>query len=144
GWMAESQRPDVVADAPPPVRAAPSTRHVTREGAQTHVVLGTDAVRHGDPRRLPFLLLSMLLGGGMSSRLFQRVREELGLAYSVFTYQSFHADTGVHGVYVATAPATGTQAFDAIRTELAYVAAKGLPEEEIAMGQRQLKGQITL
>jgi len=144
GWMAESQRPDVVADAPPPVRAAPSTRHVTREGAQTHVVLGTDAVRHGDPRRLPFLLLSMLLGGGMSSRLFQRVREELGLAYSVFTYQSFHADTGVHGVYVATAPATGTQAFDAIRTELADVAAKGLPEEEIAMGQRQLKGQITL
>ena len=80
----------------------------------------------------------------MSSRLFQRVREELGLAYSVFTYQSFHADTGMHGVYVATAPATGAQAYDAIRTELADVAANGLPADEIAMGQQQLKGQITL
>jgi predicted Zn-dependent peptidase len=126
------------------VRAAPTVRHVHREGAQTHVVIGTDAVRHGDPRRLPFLLLSMLLGGGMSSRLFQRVREELGLAYSVFTYQSFHADTGMHGVYVATGPTTGTQAYDAIRAELAEVAANGLPATEIAMGQQQLKGQITL
>jgi predicted Zn-dependent peptidase len=144
GWAAETPRADTVGNAPPPVRAAPSVRHVHRDGAQTHVVIGTDAVRHGDPRRLPFLLLSMLLGGGMSSRLFQRVREELGLAYSVFTYQSFHADAGVHGVYVATAPSTGAQAYDAIRTELAEVAANGLPAAEIAMGQQQLKGQITL
>src|SRR5678810_487848 len=85
-----------------------------------------------------------LLGGGMSSRLFQKVREELGLAYSVYTYQSFHADTGMHGVYVATGPATGAQAFDAIRTELASVAANGLPHDEIVMGKQQLKGQITL
>jgi predicted Zn-dependent peptidase len=144
GWAAETSRADTIVDAPAPVRTPPSIRHVHRDGAQTHVVLGTDAVRHGDPRRLPFLLLSMLLGGGMSSRLFQRVREELGLAYSVFTYQSFHADTGVHGVYVATAPATGSQAYDAIRTELAEVAVNGLPAAEIAMGQQQLKGQITL
>lgn len=144
GWAAETPRVDSVVDAPPAVRAAPSIKHVHRDGAQTHLVMGTDAVRHGDPRRLPFLLLSMLLGGGMSSRLFQRVREELGLAYSVFTYQSFHADTGMHGVYVATAPATGAQAYDAICTELSQVAQNSLPDAEIAMGQRQLKGQITL
>ena len=144
GWANAPARETPEIPVPKPTRAAPSTRHVHREGAQTHVVIGTDAVRHGDPRRLPFLLLSMLLGGGMSSRLFQRVREELGLAYSVFTYQSFHADTGMHGVYVATAPSTGTQAYDAIRTELAEVAANGLPAAEIAMGQQQLKGQITL
>ena len=144
GWAAEAARatPEIPASAP--VRATPSITHVPREGAQTHIVIGTDAVRHGDPRRLPFLLLSMLLGGGMSSRLFQRVREELGLAYSVFTYQSFHADIGMHGVYVATGPSTGPQAYEAIRTELAEVAANGLPAAEIAMGQRQLKGQITL
>jgi predicted Zn-dependent peptidase len=144
GWTAESQRDAAPPDAPVPVRATPTVRHVHREGAQTHLVIGTDAVRHGDPRRLPFLLLSMLIGGGMSSRLFQRVREELGLAYSVYTYQSFHADTGMHGVYVATGPSTGVQAFDAIRAELAGVAKDGLPADEIAMGQRQLKGQITL
>ena len=144
GWAAEPPRRDTVVGAPAPVLALPSVRHVHRDGAQTHVVMGTNAVRHGDPRRLPFVLLSMLLGGGMSSRLFQRVREELGLAYSVFTYQSFHADTGMHGVYVATGPSTAAKAYDAIRTELAAVAANGLPSGEVAMGQRQLKGQITL
>ncbi|MEO5567963.1 MAG: insulinase family protein, partial [Gemmatimonadaceae bacterium] len=144
GWTNEAARDGERVVAPAPVRAAPVVRHVHREGAQTHIVIGTDAVPHGDPRRLPFLLLSMLLGGGMSSRLFQRVREELGLAYSVYTYQGFHADTGMHGVYVTTGPATGAQAFEAIQTELASVAANGLPHDEIVMGKQQLKGQITL
>ena len=80
----------------------------------------------------------------MSSRLFQRVREELGLAYSVFTYQSFHADAGVHGVYVGTAPGTADAAADAIRSELRKVADEGIPDDELAAGKSQLKGQITL
>jgi predicted Zn-dependent peptidase len=62
----------------------------------------------------------------------------------VFTYQSFYADTGMHGVYVATGPSTAAAALDAIRNELAEVATHGLPAQEIAMGQQQLKGQITL
>ena len=80
----------------------------------------------------------------MSSRLFQRVREELGLAYSVYTFQSFHADVGLHGVYVGTGPETARQALDAINAELSEVAANGLPEEELAMGKSQLKGQLIL
>jgi predicted Zn-dependent peptidase len=90
------------------------------------------------------ILLSTMLGGGMSSRLFQRVREDLGLAYAVYTFQSFHADVGTHGVYVGTGPETARQALDAIQNELAEVAANGLPEAEVAMGKSQLKGQITL
>ena len=129
---------------PAPVIAAPTYKHIDRDGAQTHVVAGTTAVRHGDPRRFALLLLSTLLGGGMSSRLFQRVREELGLAYSVFTYQSFHADSGTHGVYVATAPDTAREALDAIREELQRVVVQGLPDSELAMGKQQLKGQVTL
>ena len=128
----------------PPRREMPTTRHVAREGAQTHIVAGTVAVAHGDPRRFPLLLLSMLLGGGMSSRLFQRVREELGLAYAVYTYSSFHADSGMHGVYVATAPDSAAAALDAIRRELQQVVSNGLPADEIAMGRQQLKGQVTL
>jgi predicted Zn-dependent peptidase len=85
-----------------------------------------------------------LLGGGMSSRLFQRVREELGLAYSVFTYQSFHADAGLHGVYVGTSPDSANAAADAIRTELRLLAEQGVPDDELAAGKSQLKGQITL
>src|SRR4029077_17743852 len=128
----------------PPRAQPPSVRHVEREGAQTHIVAGTLAVPHGDPERFPLLLLSMLLGGGMSSRLFQRVREELGLAYAVYTYQSFHADAGMHGVYVATAPESAGAALDAIRSELRAVVDSGLPADEIAMGRQQLKGQVTL
>jgi predicted Zn-dependent peptidase len=144
GWLDAAAGDTTALALEPPRAQPPSTRHVEREGAQTHIVAGTVAVPHGDPERFPLLLLSMLLGGGMSSRLFQRVREELGLAYSVYTYQSFHADAGMHGVYVATAPETAGSALDAIRGELQTVVENGLPADEIAMGRQQLKGQITL
>ncbi|MDE3151659.1 MAG: insulinase family protein [Gemmatimonadota bacterium] len=122
----------------------PETRHVAREGAQTHLVVGSRAVRHGDPRRHALVLVSMLMGGGMSSRLFQRVREELGLAYAVYTYQSLHELSGMHGVYVGTSPESAPSALAAIRAELARVAEAGLPPDELAMGRDQLKGQLVL
>ena len=130
--------------SPEPAAAPPSYRHYERDIAQTHVVFGSQTVRHADPRRYAIVLVSMLLGGGMSSRLFQRVREELGLAYSVSTFQNFHIDTGVHGVYVATAPETAAEAARAVRDELARVAAEGIPADELATAKGQLKGQLTL
>ena len=144
GW-ADVPRGDTPAAATQvPVARPPRTVHVERDTTQTHLVFGAPAVSHGDPRRYAMSLVSMLLGGGMSSRLFQRVREELGLAYSVYTYQSFHADAGVHGVYVGTAPATATAAADAIRAELRLLSEQGIPDDELAAGKSQLKGQITL
>jgi predicted Zn-dependent peptidase len=89
-------------------------------------------------------MTGMLLGGGMSSRLFQRIREELGLAYAVYAFQSFHEDAGMHGVYVGTAPDTARAAVDAINDELEKLAAQGLSEVDLAAGKSQLKGQITL
>ena len=80
----------------------------------------------------------------MSSRLFQRVREELGLCYSVFTFQSFYRAAGLFGVYVGTRPATEEQAVEAVRAELAAVAAEGLGSEEFEQTKRQLKGQVML
>jgi predicted Zn-dependent peptidase len=130
--------------APSPIASLPETRRVSREGAQVHIVAGTVAPPYGDTRRYAMILLSVLLGGGMSSRLFQRVREELGLAYSIYTYQSFHADTGMHGVYVATAPDRADDALQAIMNELERVCDGDLSGDEIAMGKAQLKGQITL
>jgi predicted Zn-dependent peptidase len=144
GWtdraMGKRKSPLVQAPKPP----APSRRHVKRPGSQTHIVLGSPTIGYQDPRRHAMVLLSVVLGGGMSSRLFQRVREELGLAYSVYTYQTFYALCGVHGVYVGTAPKTADAALHAIEEELATVVDKGLLEEEIAQGKGQLKGQITL
>ncbi len=130
---------------PAAVPVSPQVHHVRRKDiAQTHVVLGSASIRHGDPRRYAFSLLDMLLGGGMSSRLFQRVREELGLAYSVHTFSSSYADTGVHGVYLASAPETAQEALNAVREVLAKVVDDGLPEAELVAGKRQLRGQLVL
>jgi len=144
GWSAVEAGNAEPLPAIVPVAAPPSYHHVQRDIAQTHVVFGSQTVPYNDSRRYALMLVSMLLGGGMSSRLFQRVREELGLAYSVSTFQNFHVDTGMHGVYVATAPETAVDAASAIREELASVATLGIPAEELEAAKGQLKGQLTL
>lgn len=126
------------------VPLAPAVRHVDRDGAQCHVVLGSATVPHRDERRYALMLVDTLLGGGMSSRLFQRLREELGLAYSVYTFQSFHSLAGAHGVYVGTAPETRADALAAVQEELRRVSEAGITEQELTQGRQQLKGQITL
>jgi predicted Zn-dependent peptidase len=115
-----------------------------RDTAQSHVVFGTDTFPLRDPRRFALAILTNVFGGGMSSRLFQRVREELGLAYAVFAYKNFYQSTGQHGVYVGTQTASADQAIEAIRGEYDRLAREGLPASELADGKRQLKGQIML
>jgi len=122
----------------------PSYTHVERAGAQTQLVFGSAAPAHSDPERYAFCLISMLLGGGMSSRLFQHVREELGLAYAVHTFSSFYSRAGMHGVYVGTSPDSANDAAAAVIAELARIADHGVPADELAAGKQQLKGQITL
>ena len=144
GWSALPRGDDTPLVETAATPRAPGIRHVDREGAQCHVVLGSATVPHRDERRYALMLVDTLLGGGMSSRLFQKVREELGLAYSVYTFQSFHSLTGAHGVYVGTAPETRANALTAVLDELRRVADEGIPEAELAQGRQQLKGQITL
>jgi predicted Zn-dependent peptidase len=145
GWARAPRGDSAALTRVEPRASGPAYRHIVdKELTQTHVVFGSTTIAHHDARRYPLALVSMLLGGGMSSRLFQRVREELGLAYSVHTFQSFHVDTGMHGVYFASAPKTARKAADAVREELSRLAAEGLPEDELEAGKRQLKGQITL
>jgi predicted Zn-dependent peptidase len=127
-----------------PVSTESGVERSRRASAQTHIVFGTDVPGHAHPDRYALVLVSSALGAGMSSRLFQRVREELGLCYSIYTYQSFYSRSGVSGVYVGTRPASATTAASAVREELAKVAAEGLPEAELEQMKRQLKGQIVL
>ena len=145
GWMSR-MKGDVTPFIVAPAAALDAhAHHVPRKDiAQTHVVMGGPSIRHGDPRRFAFALLGMLLGGGMSSRMFQRVREELGLAYSVYTFSSSFADTGNHGVYLATAPETAQQAVDAVRDILSRVVQEGLSDADLAAGKQQLRGQLVL
>ncbi len=144
GWAAVPRGGLPQLRSPAPIVQAPAAVHFERDTAQTHIVIGSAAFPHSDPRRYAMSLVGMLFGGGMSSRLFQRIREELGLAYSVYSFQSFHEDSGVHGVYVGTTPETARAAVDAINEEMEKLAAQGLSEEDLTAGKSQLKGQITL
>lgn len=118
--------------------------HVERPGAQSHTVFGTRTFGHQDPRRIALVLLSNAFGGGMSSRLFQRVREELGLAYAVYSLQSFYRDAGVSSIYVGTRPEWADRAEAVIREEMAKLAREGLTAEELEDAKGQVRGQVVL
>ena len=143
GWLEGSARlPLPSREASPAVRGARAD--LERDTTQSHIVLGTDTFRVSDPRRYALSLLVNAVGGGMSSRLFQRVREELGLAYAIYAYRHFHQGTGQLGVYVGTQPGSGDAALAAIVAEFERLARAGLDAAELEGGRRQLKGQIML
>lgn len=124
--------------------AAPEEVTIERASSQTHLVLGTRTFGHQDPRRTALVLLSNAFGGGMSSRLFQRVREELGLAYAIYSFQSFYRDAGMSGVYVGTRPEWADKAAAVIRAEMAKLARDGLSATELDDAKGQVKGQVVL
>ena len=144
GWFEGATRepPRESVTPAPAIRGGHCIEH--RETAQTHIVFGTDTFPLRDPRRFPLAILTNAFGGGMSSRLFQRVREELGLAYAIFAYKHFYQGSGQLGVYIGTQSSTADQAVDAIRGEYARLAGEGLPPAELNNGKQQLKGQIML
>jgi predicted Zn-dependent peptidase len=146
GWSRRERGVSTLLPAPTaPSVIARGYGHVRRKDiAQTHIVLACDAPKHSSPERNATAVASALLGGGMSSRLFQQVREELGLAYSVYSfYNTFH-DNGQHGVYVATAPEQAPEAYAVVCAEMAGVAGGVMSDAEIATGISQLKGQLVL
>ena len=144
GWFsgAETRPPLAPVEVAGAVRG--SARQVPRETAQAHLVWGTDTFDARDDRRYALAIVTNVFGGGMSSRLFQRIREELGLAYGVFAFQQYYRGTGLAGVYVGTQTRTTEQAKDAVAAEYRRLAAEGLTDEELAGGRQQLKGQLML
>jgi len=120
--------------------------HTVKEDscAQAHLCIGTRALSFHDPRKYSLLLLNTLLGGGMSSRLFQTIREEHGLAYNVFSFLDFMVDTGVFGVYVATEGENLEKVKELLRTEFRQVLDQGIGEDELQRTKNQLKGSLML
>ena len=144
GWF---DAPDGGAAHPRPLGTAAVRGHEARharDSAQTHIVLATDTVPFADVRKYALMALSNVFGGGMSSRLFQRVREELGLAYAVYSFTQFYGQVGLLGTYVGTQPRTATRALEAIRGEYAQLAREGLTGEALEQAKRQTQGQLTL
>ncbi len=127
-----------------PAPAAASTVVARDRAGQTNLVLGTTGLRRDDPRRFALEVLSVALGGGMSSRLFQSVREQRGLAYSVYSYAASHADTGLFGVYAGCAPGKVASVLDLVRSELASVASNGVGDEEVRRGKGAVRGSLVL
>ncbi|GAA3758755.1 M16 family metallopeptidase [Salinactinospora qingdaonensis] len=128
----------------PGVSTRPGTSLVSRDTEQAHIILGGEGVARNDPRRYPLNVLSSALGGGMSSRLFQEVRERRGLAYSVFSYADSYADTGAFGVAADCLPDKIDDVLAVCRDELARIADSGITEEELARAKGQIRGSFVL
>ncbi|MGW6745915.1 M16 family metallopeptidase [Streptomyces sp. NPDC055025] len=126
------------------VRTAGRVDLLDRKTEQAHVVLGMPGLSRTDERRWALGVLNTALGGGMSSRLFQEVREKRGLAYSVYSYTSGFADCGLFGVYAGCRPSQVHDVLKICRDELDRVAAEGLSDEEISRAVGQLSGSTVL
>lgn len=116
----------------------------TRKTEQAHVVMGTHGLVRGDERRFTGAILSTILGGGMSSRLFQAVREQRGLAYSVYAYSQGFRDSGIFGIYAGCIPSKLDQVLDVCQSELAELVATGVTPIELQRAKGQVKGGTVL
>lgn len=130
--------------AGPEVASLSGVKVVHRPTEQANLVLGTTALVRTDERRFALGVFNAALGGGMSSRLFQEIREKRGLAYSTYSYTSAHADTGQFGIYVGCLPSKIDDVLKICREEVLRVVADGLTEEEIFRGKGQMRGGLVL
>ena len=125
-------------------QAGTGVQLVSRGIEQANLVLGCEALARTDDRRFALSVLNAAFGGGMSSRLFQEVREKRGLAYSVYSFTAQHADTGMWGVYVGCLPSKADEVLSICTEEIARVVDGGLTDAELARGKGQVRGSIVL
>jgi predicted Zn-dependent peptidase len=121
-----------------------AVRVLRRPTEQAHIVLGMRALSRVDVDRYVLSVLNQALGGGMSSRLFQEVRERRGLAYSVFSYRTGFEETGALAVYAGTSPSNAREVLAVLHGELDRLAADGLEEAELEAAKGHLKGSMAL
>ena len=111
---------------------------------QNHLTLAFPGLPYGDKDRFVLQLLSTMLGSGMSSRLWQEVREKRGLCYSIYTYGAGHAETGVFAIYTALSRDTETQALETIRRVVADFADHGPAPEELERARELSKANVLM
>nr|WP_203591333.1 pitrilysin family protein [Streptomyces sp. SID13031] len=115
-----------------------------RDVEQAHLVLGMPGLVRNDERRYAAGVLHGIVGGGMSSRLFQEVREKRGLAYSVFSFGSAYADSGMVGVYAGCLPKKAPEVLEVVRAELANIAKGNITPDELLRGKGQMRGSVVM
>jgi predicted Zn-dependent peptidase len=130
-----------IGTAPPPSGRSEIRRRKTE---QAHIVVGTNGLSRSDPDRFALGIVNVALGGGMSSRLFQEVREKRGLAYSVYSYHTQFVDAGLFAAYAGTTPARGREVLSILRDQLSDVADGGLAQGEFERAKGHMKGSLVL
>jgi len=133
-----------VAFTPAPEVAAGSTRFRTKDTEQCHVCLGATGLARGDDRRYALRVLDAIFGGLTSSRLFQAVREERGLAYSVYSFAGQYADTGQVGLYVGTRPDNLAAALSVIAEQLERLQREAATATELERAKENVKARAVL
>jgi len=133
-------------EAPLPEHPAltPSSLVKTKDTEQAYVVLGMQGLSTRDEGRFTLSVLDTILGGGMSSRLFQEVREKRGLAYSVYSFQQGYRDAGLFGISAGTSPGSVQECVDVVIDELARMADSGATDAELNLAKEHIKGSLTL
>lgn len=117
---------------------------VEKDLEQIHLCLGTRALPQHHPNRFGSYLLNAILGGSMSSRLFQKIREGEGLAYSIYSYLNCHSDAGALVIYAGTSPEEAPRVTGIILKELKRFKDQPVPDDELRAAREQLKGQLLL
>lgn len=129
---------------PAPLRGKNSLTVTRKDFAQTHICLGMPAYPYDSEKRYVISILNNILGEGMSSRLFQSIREDLGLAYSISSFIDFFKDTGIFGVYLATDKEQVIQAMHSVLDEVKKLKNKKLSAKELHRAKNQIKGNLMI
>jgi len=119
-------------------------RYQKKETEQMHILLGVPGLGQDDEDIYAMHIFNNILGGGLSSRLFQEIREQRGLAYSVYSYHSTYVDTGLFAVYAGTSPNNTKEVIECILQELKDIKQKGITAEELERTKAQIKGGLYL
>lgn len=117
---------------------------VEKDTEQMHLIVGVPGLGQDDEDMYVLHIINNILGGGLSSRLFQEIREQRGLAYSVYSYHSTYVDTGLFAVYAGTSPAKTEEVIKCILDEMNTLKAEGITEEELTRTKAQIKGNLYL
>lgn len=128
----------------PQLDSSDKFRHITKDTAQANVLIGVRSLAANDPRRFALGILSTAFGGGMSSRLYEEIREKRGLAYSVYCYQQSYSETGYFGLYAGTAPDKAAQAVELMQIEFDRLAQHGLSMAELELAKGNISGSLAL
>ena len=128
----------------PPGRYTPAVTVKRKAIEQNHLTLAFPGLPFADERRFTLQLLSSILGGGMSSRLFQQVREQRGLCYSIYSYGTCHDDTGYFGVYTALGRETEGAALETVFSVIRDFAEHGVTEDELSRAREQSKANVLM